>query len=340
MSRSLQHLLPSSRKSWVALALVSTAAAVATWVQYRSRRADRENPHEGQFIEADGVRLHYFERGQGPAVVLIHGNNVWWRDFLACGLVDSLARDHRVIVFDRPGYGHSERPRDRLWSPSAQASVIAKAMLGLGVADAAVVGHSMGSLVALALALDHPDQVRSLALLSGYYFPNLRLDALMTAPVALPVLGDAMRYTVTALSARALLDGAVKQMFAPADVPADFMLMLSREMLLRPVQLRANAEDAAFMMPAAGTLSKRLNELQMPVTIIAGERDPVVDVEAHSARLHEALPGSRLVVVPGAGHMVHYVAQHQVVEAVTANAAVSPLRRNDAESADMALISR
>ena len=340
MSRSLQHFLPTSRKSWAGVALISTAAAVAAWVQYRSRRADRQNPAEGRYIDVDRVRLHYVERGEGPAVVLIHGNNVWWRDFLACGLVDSLSRNHRVFVFDRPGYGHSERPRDRLWTPSAQASVISKAMLELGLADAAVVGHSMGSLVALALALDHPDQVRTLTLLSGYYFPKLRLDALMAAPVALPVLGDAMRYTVTALSARALLGGAVKAMFAPADVPADFMRLLSREMLVRPVQLRANAEDAAFMMQAASALSKRLHELQLPVTIIAGERDPVVDVEAHSVRLHEALPGSRLVVVPGAGHMVHYVAQHQIAEALSENAAASPWAGKIASGTDTALIAR
>jgi pimeloyl-ACP methyl ester carboxylesterase len=307
---------PPSRKSLAGLAAIATATAVAAWVAYRARRAGREHSPEGKFIEVDGVRLHYVERGNGPAVVLIHGNNVWWRDFLASGLVDVLARDHRVIAFDRPGFGHSERPRDRLWTPAAQAQVIASAMVSLGATPSAVVGHSMGSLVALALALDHPEQVRTLALLSGYHFPKFRLDALMTAPVALPVLGDAMRYTVTALSARALLNRTVKLMFAPGEVPADFMPVLSREMLLRPLQLRANAEDAAFMMPAAGALAERLHELKVPITIVAGDRDAVVDPDAHSRALHEALPASRLVMVPGAGHMVHYAAQEQIAQAI------------------------
>lgn len=324
MSRLSRFFQTAPKSSLAGLAVVAAATVVATWVAYRSRRANRDNPPEGKFLDVDGVRLHYVEHGQGPAVVLIHGNNVWWRDYLASGLIDTLARDHRVISFDRPGFGHSERPRDRLWTPGAQAKVIASAMFTLDARRAAIVGHSMGSLVALALALDHPLQVRSLTLISGYHFPKLRLDALMAAPLALPLVGDVMRYTVTALAARAFLNGAVKQMFAPCDVPAEFMPVLSRQMLLRPVQLRANAEDAAFMMPAASDLSERLGELHVPLTIIAGESDAVVDVEDHSKRLHEVLPGSRLVVVPSVGHMVHYVAQHQIAEAVSATTALIP----------------
>lgn len=313
-----------SGQSLAGVAVASTAAAVAAWVAHRSRRAERDNAPEGRFIDVDGVQLHCVERGEGPAVVLIHGNNAWWRDFLASGLIDQLSRTHRVIAFDRPGYGHSQRPRDRLWTPSEQASVIAAALRQIGVADAAVVGHSMGATVAVALALDHPGQVRSLALLSGYYFPTLRADALLTAPVALPVVGDVMRYTVTALSARALLDRSIRHMFAPHDVPADYLPIVAREMLVRPIQLRANAEDAAFMIPAARRLSLRLHELRMPVTVIVGEEDTVVDPQAHSARLHAAVPGSRLVVVPGAGHMVHHAAQRLIVDVVDSESAGAP----------------
>jgi pimeloyl-ACP methyl ester carboxylesterase len=73
----------------------------------------------------------------------------------------------------------------------------------------------MGAMVAMAMALDYPTEVRGLVLLAGYYYPGLRVDALLTAPVALPVLGDVMRYTVTALSGRLMLGGLVKGMFAP-----------------------------------------------------------------------------------------------------------------------------
>ena len=300
---------------WAGAALVG-AALTAGWVEQRSRRAERDQPPAGRLLDIDGVRLHVVERGEGPPVVLIHGNMVTERDFEASGLIERLARAHRVIAFDRPGFGHSDRPRDRLWTPQAQADLLHAALAQLGVEQAVVVGHSMGAMVAMALALDHPATVRRLVLLGGYYYPSARVDALLTAPVALPVLGDVMRYTVTAVSARLMLNRLVQGMFAPRDVPAHFIDMLSREMMVRPIQLRANAEDAAFMIPQAMASSERHHELRMPVAIVAGADDKVIDVEAHSERLHRDIAGSTLAIVPGAGHMVHHAAPDEVVAAV------------------------
>ena len=87
-------------------------------------------------------------------------------------------------------------------------------------------------------------------------------------------------------------------------------------MMVRPVQLRANAEDTAFMVRAAQTMSSRYGELVLPVTLIAGEDDAVVDPQAHSVRLHDELPHSKLYVVPGLGHMAHYAAQDRLVNAI------------------------
>ena len=307
-----------SARSPVALvgSAIVLALVTAGWVQRRALRAARNSPPEGQLLDIDGVRLHCVERGVGPPVVLIHGNMVWHRDFVASGLVDRLARNHRVIAFDRPGFGHSTRPRDRLWTPTAQAKLLHAALVRLGVERPVVVGHSMGTMVALAMALDFPADVRKLVLLGGYYYPSLRIDALLTAPVALPVLGDVMRYTVTAVYARLMLQRAVKAMFMPKEVRGDFLPTLSREMMLRPVQLRANAEDAAFMIGQAKANSERHRELQLPVTIFAGAEDAIIDVEAHSVRLHSELSQSKLVVVPGAGHMIHYEALDEIVAAI------------------------
>ena len=296
-----------------------SAAATALWVEMRARRAKRENPARGQFIEIDGVRLHYVERGTGSPVVLIHGNAVSLEDFEASGLLDRLAVNHRVIAIDRPGFGHSNRPRDRMWTPTAQAKVLREALQRLGIGQATLVGHSMGAMVAVALALDHPEYVSRLVLLSGYYYPSMRIDALMMTPVALPVLGDAMRHTVTAVLSRASLKGAVKGMFAPNDIPENFFDVMSREMMLRPVQLRANAEDAAFMIPEAAASAKRYGELRMPLAIFSGEDDAIVDPQDHSARLHRDVEHSELFLVPRSGHMLHYSVPAQIVEAIDAS---------------------
>ena len=326
-----------SSRSTVALlgGAIALAAVMAGWVQSRARRAEREHPAEGQLLDIDGVRLHYIERGSGSPVVLIHGNMVSHRDFEASGLMERLARNRRVIAFDRPGFGRSTRPRDRLWTPAAQAKLLHAALARLGIDRPVVVGHSMGAMVALAMALDYPADVGKLVLLGGYYYPSLRVDALLTAPVALPVIGDVMRYTVTAVSARLMLKRAVSAMFSPKEVPVDFLATLSREMMLRPVQLRANAEDAAFMIGQAKVASERHHELQLPVAIFAGAEDGVVDVEANAGRLHSELRQSQLSIVPGAGHMVHYAAADEVVAAILhdipphagATENVSPLTR-------------
>ena len=314
--RSLEKSARSSNAGLMVAATAVSLVGTAIWVEAQARNAERDNPPEGEFVDIDGVDLHYIERGDGPPVVLLHGNTVTQADFSACGLMDLLAQNHRVIAFDRPGFGYSTRPRDRLWTPAAQADLLHGALERLSVEQPVVVGHSMGTMVAMALALNYPKDVRSLVLIGGYYYPSLRLDALLTAPVALPVLGDAMRYTVTALTSRALLGKMAKSMFAPDDVPANFFPVLSREMLLRPVQLRANAEDAAFMVPAANSMSSRYHELTLPVTLIAGEEDLVVSVESQSARLHAELPQSELHVVPRTGHMAHYVAQDLIAKAI------------------------
>src|SRR6185369_14137790 len=134
-------------------AVVGTLAAVALVNRYLANKAERDNPPAGRFLKINGVRLHYVERGAGDPVVLLHGNGSMIQDFESSGLVDLLAKDHRVIVFDRPGFGHSDRPRNVVWTPDAQAELIKQALTKLNVSNATVLGHSWGASVAVALAL-------------------------------------------------------------------------------------------------------------------------------------------------------------------------------------------
>lgn len=316
MNHSTAQEKPFTRVHAGVLALSAAAAATATWVEFQSRRAERDNPPQGKYIHIDGVRLHYLARGAGPPLVLLHGNSVTVADYEASGLIDRLAAGHSVIAFDRPGFGHSSRPRQRLWTPAAQAALLRKALAGLGIDRAVVLGHSMGALVALALALDAPASVSGLVLIGGYYYPQARLDVALAWPVALPVVGDVMRYTSTALTARMTMNRMAKAMFAPDPVPPGFFTAQPREMMLRPLQLRADAEDAAFMIPQAASLAKRYHELHMPVTLVAGADDRIVAVEKHTQRLHAEIPHSELLLVRGAGHMAHYRAQEQIVSAI------------------------
>lgn len=302
------------------------AIALALANRQRARRAEAEHAPGGRFVEVDGVRLHYLEMGTGTPVVLLHGNGVFAEDFRSSGVLDRLAARHRVVAFDRPGFGFSERPRGRMWTPRAQARLLSAAFERLGIEHPVVVAHSWGTLVALALGLDHPDRVRGLLLLSGYYYPTLRPDVLLFAPPAIPVLGAVMRYTVSPLIGKLLAPSLLRQMFAPAPVPSRFGAAVPTSLMLRPWQLRASAEEAAFMIPAAASLRRRYRELRVPLRLIAGADDRVAPAERHSARLHRDVPGADLRVIPGLGHMVHYFAPDAVAEAVEALARPAPER--------------
>jgi pimeloyl-ACP methyl ester carboxylesterase len=307
----------SSRWRWLTPVLAGSAAALGAAVLYnrqKTRAAERRTPSIGRFLNVDGVRLHYIERGAGEPIVLIHGNGTMIQDFTVSGLVDRLASRYRVIVIDRPGYGYSSRPR-QLWTPRAHAKLFQRALKQLGVEQAVVLGHSWGTLVAVALALEYPALVRSLVLASGYYYPTLRADTFLFSPPAVPVIGDAMRHTISPLVARAILPGLIKQMFAPAEAPERFERLFPKEMMLRPSQLRAAAEDAALMTPSVMELQHHYSELRMPVTIITGADDQIADVGRQSQRLHRELPQSEFITLPGLGHMVHHLAPDAVASA-------------------------
>ena len=167
----------------------------------QAQRAERQYPARGRFVQVSGVRLHYLERGQGTPVVLLHGNGATAEDFEAAGLLDRLSSNHRVLAFDRPGFGYSSRPRDRIWTAKEQGRLIHQALSRLSVERPVVVGHSWGTLAAASLALDFPDDVAALVLLSGYYFPTPKISVLLSISNALPVLGDILNHTIAPLVA-------------------------------------------------------------------------------------------------------------------------------------------
>jgi pimeloyl-ACP methyl ester carboxylesterase len=193
-----------------------------------------------------------------------------------------------------------------------------------------VVGHSWGTLVALALSLDYPDAVSGLVLLSDYHHPTLRADVPLFSLPAIPVIGDLIRYTVGPLFGAALLPLAAKGMFSPLPVPERFAKGLPYGLPLRPSQIRAEAQDTATMVSAVRAMQRRERELQMPVVIMAGTDDRVVDHRRQSIPVHQEIPQSVLRLVPSVGQMLHYAVPEQVVEATDASANSPTTLRNAA----------
>lgn len=302
---------------------LSTAAvaAAALFNTYRARKVEREHPPKGRFVTVDGVRLHYLDQGEGSPVILIHGNVVDAGDWVLSGVFDRTAAHHRVIAFDRPGFGHSGRPHGSMWTAAHQATLLRHAFRELGIERPVVVGHSWGALVALELALNHPDAVRGLVVLSGYYDVTVRYDVPLVAVSTVPGVGDVIRYTVSPVLGAALLPLNIKAMFSPQPVPPQFKRNFPYGFPIRPWQIRAESQDAVTMMPAAIDMHQRFRHLRLPVFILAGTEDRIVSHESHATWLHDQIPGSRLQLINGAGHMVHYVRPQQVAACINEVAA-------------------
>jgi pimeloyl-ACP methyl ester carboxylesterase len=298
-----------------AAAVIGTLAATALLNRHLAKKAEHDNPAAGHFLDVNGVRLHYVERGTGEPLVLLHGNGSMIEDFESSGLIALAAKYYRVIVFDRPGFGYSERPRNVVWTPDAQAELINQSLLRLGVSNAIVLGHSWGASVAVALALKYPGLIRGLVLASGYYYPTARADVLAMGIPALPFIGDILSHTVSPLIARATWPLLMAKIFGPRSVPGKFG-GFPKEMTLRPSQIRASAAETALMIPDAFKLRNQYADLKMPVVIIAGEDDRLIDIETQSARLHSDIVQSRFVRVPGHGHMIQQTATDQMMSAI------------------------
>ena len=109
---------------------VGVAAVVAAFIKssvvnrFIAKRAERNNPPLGKFVVARGVRVHYAEEGEGDPLVFLHGNAGMIQDFASSGLLSRAAGRYRVIVFDRPGFGYSDRPRSTIWTAEAQADLL------------------------------------------------------------------------------------------------------------------------------------------------------------------------------------------------------------------------
>ena len=147
-----------------------------------------------------------------------------------------------------------------------------------GVSETLVLGHSWGASVAVALALKYPALVQGLVLASGYYYPTVRPDVLALSAPAVPFFGDVLRYTLAPIVSRLMWPLLMAKIFGPELVPHKFG-RFPKGMALRPSQIRASAAELALMVPDAFDFRNEYGNLKMPVVIVAGEQDRLVDVD-------------------------------------------------------------
>ncbi len=290
---------------WIAAALAVIGALLALWSWYIDRRIEEALPPLGQWVDVAGGRIHYLAMGpedaQGPPIVMIHGILGQIRHF-AYDFAERMARDHRVYLIDRPGWGHStiRGPRPGV---AAQAGMIAEALTKLGVEKPVIVGHSMGGAVSLALALRHPELPRELALIAPFSQP---VDVIVDTFRALVVPARLRPLIAWTLSLpMAMRTGARKaaQAFSPDPVPADFGLRGGGLLALRPASFQSGAFEIAVANAEMVEQVPRYGEIALPVAILYGRGDYLLDPALHGEKTAAAIPGARLTLVEG-GHML------------------------------------
>jgi pimeloyl-ACP methyl ester carboxylesterase len=270
-------------------------------------------PPPGSFVVAGGVRIHYVRAGDGPPLVYVHGAKGSSYDFtLSVG--PRLAERYTAVAVDRPGSGYSARPASGANGPEAQAAVLRAVAARLGLERPLLVGHSLGAAVALAWALDAPDDVAAVVTLGAYALPlggpPQWVTGLMRSRTALRGVGALGRSRL----GRPLVDGALRRAFSPTPVPPAYQ-EIAPKLALQPSALLSDGEDHAAAEAGLAALRSRYPGLQVPLVIVAGDQDQMVPAVV-SERLHALVPRSELVRVPGAGHLPQFSAPDVVVSAV------------------------
>lgn len=280
----------------------------------------------GAYVEVKGGRLHVVtlgprEKPSGVPIVLLHGASGNLRD-MELSIGRRLAERHRVILFDRPGHGRSDRLGGReMASPARQADAIAEALDRMGVGRTVVVGHSWSGALATNLALDHPDHVAGLALLSPATHPYPGGSGWYNDVATLPILGDIFIASVVGPIGRSRFVDGVKSTFKPRDPPPNYIERTEAMLLLRPSEFKANAQDLVDLKPFVTRQAPRYGAIRVPTVIVTADKDGIVSPEIHSRTIHRQIRGSKLVVLKGVGHMPHWNATDRVTQEIEAVAA-------------------
>lgn len=286
-----------------------------------TRRVEAAHPPGGQFIEVDGVRLHLIDlpsdagSGGGRPVVFVHGAGGMVEDLLSSRFAPLVRARHRLIALDRPGYGHSDRPRPELAGPEAQARLLHQALVQLGIERPILVGHSWGGALVLSYAQEFPHDTAGVLVLAGWSHPAREAALWVAGLPAAPVIGGLMSRALAPALAGGLARDIIAQLFAPEPVPQSFE-QFPIELALRPSQLRANAEDLAALNADVARLRTRYKQIAVPVEILTGGADKIVDPAAHAFRLARAVPDAGFQVLPGVGHMLHHTQPEAVCAAL------------------------
>ena len=284
---------------------------------YRTtRKVEEAAPPAGRFVDVPGAKLHVVEGGQqGPTLLLIHGLGGQLSNF-TYGVFDLLAAKHRVVAVDRPGSGYSTRATSTSAALGAQADALAALIDVLKLDRPVVVGHSLGGAVALALAQRHPEHVAGLALVAPLTHVADVPPVFRGLLIAKPWLRTLVAWTLAAPLTIAKGDETLAQVFGPEQAPHDFATRGGGLLSLRPGHFIAACADLVAVPEDLPMMVQQYGSMRLPVSILYGRSDGILDPHGQGDALVAELPGAELTLVDG-GHMLPITSPNRTAQFIS-----------------------
>ena len=275
----------------------------------------RQNHYQRQFVVVDEMMLSYISAGSGRPVVLIHGNPGSYQDF-TLGVVERLSESYHVLAFDRPGHGDSERHDSVQTTVEVQARIIRDALQKLAIEKPVLVGHSWGGSLVLAAAVAYANELSGIVLLAPAAYPSLRVEWWSFLP-HVPVIGKFVVKRLTPFLGRAFVRKNLRQAYEPQDMQHDYAEQ-SAEMWMKPDHIRACAYDERTLGASLKILSQHYRNIELPVVIVTGSADRLLNPNEHAYPLQKTIRNSKLIVLPDTGHQLPQTKPDDVISAIDA----------------------
>ena len=264
--------------------------------QIKAKYADSNS----RFIDIDGLNVHYRDEGtenspgvKGIPILLLHGSGSslqTWDEW-----VKILSPSHRIIRIDLPGYGMTGPTREKDYSMNWYVGFLEKFLQKISVSSCYLAGNSFGGHIALRYALAHPEHVVKLVLIDSSGYPMEMDGALVFKLARTPVLNNIMRY----VTPRSLVEKTIKKSYGDPSKVTQALVDRYFDMIL----CQGNRETfIAIANKPFDDSSLLIPKIKVETLILWGDKDALIP-PAHANRFNYDIPGSKLIMYPGVGHI-------------------------------------
>lgn len=254
-------------------------------------------PEPSQFMEVQGMQVHYRDQGprEAPVLVLLHGTSASLHTWE--GWVADLQRDYRVISLDLPGFGLTGPAPDGDYRLPRYSRFLAEVLDRLGVERASLAGNSFGGQVAWKFTVDHPQRVERLVLVDASGYPRESTSV----PLGFKLAGVSfLRPVMSRVLPRRLIESSVRNVYGNPALPDEALIDRYYDLARR--EGNRAALRARFAQYADGVDPAEIAQITVPTLIIWGGRDQLIP-PVNAEYFHRDIAGSQLVMFDDLGHV-------------------------------------